>query len=111
MKLYRYLLTTLFITLFAVSSVMAMEFTSNPAVNELNFESVANASTLAGPYVILSIARTDSVTIKATFTNGSTFTVSSYAPWQNALCMALANNSAVYLFVDGSSVNGVLTFS
>lgn len=111
MKLYRYLLTTLFITLFAVSSVMAMEFTANPAVNEFNSSSVANASTLEGPWVISSIVRTNSTTIKATFTDGSTLAVSSYAPWQNTLCTALANNSAVYLFVEGSSVYGVVTVS
>jgi hypothetical protein len=110
MKLYRYLLTTLFITLFAVSSVMAMEFTDNSAVNELNSESVANASTLEGPFVISSIVRTNSTTIKATFTDGNTFT-STYATRQNTLCTALANNSAVYLFVEGSSVYGVVSVS
>jgi len=110
MKLYRYLLTTLFITIFAVSSAMAMEFTDNPAVNELNAGSVANASTLDGPFVILSITRINSTTIKATFTDGSTLT-STYATRQNTLCTALANNSAVYLFVEGSSVYGVVAVS
>ena len=110
MKLYRYLLTTLFITIFAVSSVMAMDFTDNPAVNELNAGSVANASTLDGPFVILSIARINSTTIKATFTDGSTFT-STYATRQNTLCTALANNSAVYIFVEGGYATGVVSVS
>jgi len=89
---------------------MAMDFTDNPAVNELNSESVANASTLEGPWVISSIVRTNSTTIKVTFTNGDALT-STYATRQNTLCTALANDSAVYLFIEGSSVYGVVSVS
>ena len=109
MKLYRYLLTTLFITIFAVSSVMAMDFTDNPAVNELNSESVANASTFNGPYVISSITRTDSKTIKVVFTSGDYYN-STIASRQNTMGVALANNSTVYLLLD-AGVIGVLALS
>lgn len=108
MKLCRNLLTALLITLFAVSSVMAVEFSDNSSGTELNNES-AIAYSFAGPYYISSIDRASDGSFFITFIGGSTFATSD-ATSKNLMSTALATNTAVYLYVSGTVVYGILLF-
>ena len=104
MKSAKTLVVLLAFLLVCVSPVCAEDYTDLAAEGNVGSFS---AIEFKGPYVIDYIDRVSSSQLKAYFTNGVTYTAT-IGERQRALGLALVDNLYLYLYVDGSSVYGIV---
>ena len=99
----------MFAVLFAVFMVFSSLAWAEDYTDPIDGEDVASfaETRFDGPFVIDKIDRTGSSTLKAYFTNGQTYT-STIGKRQRALGLALVDNNSFFLFIDGSSVTGIV---